>query len=456
MDERKPEDELKPDPSDRRPVRAQKSAEYDNDPQINVDDIDVDDEDDRRPARRRSREEREEPEMSLDDDTLLDEENQEDDDAEPAVERRRPRKKAPSRAPASRQRLMMGVGILVLLVLIVGIGAALKTPSSDAETASQGGEKNIDLASPAGDSTAPAAQPAPGVVDQTAANGQQPVQPQQEVTLPPVSSQPTLSQPATAPAGQQRVEVQGDLNTALTQPAGQQVNQVASTATLPTQPATVAPVNGQRHQSVVRTPAEPVAPASQRREPEPRKAQPVQSKPQAVVKNTVTEPKTVVKAAPAPAPVKETVKAPVKETVPAQTAKTTPAATTAPKATAPAAATETASKAAPAATAAATAGAAVSSGNVDALKTAPSSHYTLQLSSSSNYNNLNAWAKKENLKNFVVYQTKRNGQPWYVLVSGVYASKEDAKHAVSSLPADVQAKNPWAKPIHQVQSDLKQ
>ncbi len=90
-----------------------------------------------------------------------------------------------------------------------------------------------------------------------------------------------------------------------------------------------------------------------------------------------------------------------------------------------------------------------------ALKSAPSSHYTLQLSSSSNYDNLNGWAKKENLKNYVVYETTRNGQPWYVLVTGMYASKEDAKRAVSTLPADVQAKNPWAKPLHQVQADLK-
>ncbi|MBD6480311.1 cell division protein DamX, partial [Salmonella enterica subsp. enterica serovar Enteritidis] len=68
---------------------------------------------------------------------------------------------------------------------------------------------------------------------------------------------------------------------------------------------------------------------------------------------------------------------------------------------------------------------------------------------------LNGWAKKENLKNYVVYETTRNGQPWYVLVTGMYASKEDAKRAVSTLPADVQAKNPWAKPLHQVQADLK-
>jgi len=126
----------------------------------------------------------------------------------------------------------------------------------------------------------------------------------------------------------------------------------------------------------------------------------------------------------------------------------TPVATAAPKVTA--------ATPAPAATAS-TSGSASgkSSGNVGAMKAAPSNNYTLQLSSSSNYDNLNNWAKKSNLKNYVVYQSTRNGQPWYTLVSGVYASKDEAKRAVATLPADVQAKNPWAKPIHQVQADLK-
>ena len=131
-----------------------------------------------------------------------------------------------------------------------------------------------------------------------------------------------------------------------------------------------------------------------------------------------------------------------------------PAATStpAPKETATTAPVQTAS---PAQTTATPAAGAKTAGNVGSLKSAPSSHYTLQLSSSSNYDNLNGWAKKENLKNYVVYETTRNGQPWYVLVSGVYASKEEAKKAVSTLPADVQAKNPWAKPLRQVQADLK-
>ncbi|WET92358.1 SPOR domain-containing protein, partial [Klebsiella quasipneumoniae] len=113
---------------------------------------------------------------------------------------------------------------------------------------------------------------------------------------------------------------------------------------------------------------------------------------------------------------------------------------------------------APAATAAAAAPAAKSgktAGDVSSMKSAPSGNYTLQLSSSSNYENLNNWAKKEKLDRYVVYETSRNGQPWYVLVSGIYSSKDEAKRAVTSLPPDVQAKNPWAKPLHQVQADLK-
>ena len=165
-----------------------------------------------------------------------------------------------------------------------------------------------------------------------------------------------------------------------------------------------------------------------------------------------TKPQAVVKAPEVKAPaqtkrtetatVSEPAKAPVTQTAPKATATTTaPAATSAP--------------AAPAATATTSAAAGKTAGNVGSLKSAPSSNYTLQLSSSSNYDNLNGWAKKTNLKNYVVYQTTRNGQPWYVLVSGVYASKDEAKRAVATLPADVQAKNPWAKPIHQVQADLK-
>ncbi|EMA9262818.1 cell division protein DamX [Salmonella enterica] len=425
MDEFKPEDELKPDPSDRRTGRSRQSSERDNEPQINFDDVDLD-ADDRRPTRTRkarSEEPEVEEEYESDEDDTVDEE---------CVERRPRKRKKAAHKPASRQYMMMGVGVLVLLLLIIGIGSALKAPSTSSSEPSASGEKSIDLSGNAADQ-ANATQPAPGTTsaEQTAGNTSQ------DISLPPISSTPTQGQSPVVADGQQRVEVQGDLNNALTQNP-EQMNNVAVNSTLPTEPATVAPVrNGSTtRQAAVSEPAE-----RHTTRPERKQAVIEPKKPQTTAKTTTAEPKKPV--------------APVKRTEPAAPAATPKATTTtaAPTATASAAPVQTAKPAQASTTP--VAGGGKSAGNVGALKSAPSSHYTLQLSSSSNYDNLNGWAKKENLKNYVVYETTRNGQPWYVLVTGMYASKEDAKRAVSTLPADVQAKNPWAKPLHQVQADLK-
>ncbi|EAR8112238.1 cell division protein DamX [Salmonella enterica] len=425
MDEFKPEDELKPDPSDRRTGRSRQSSERDNEPQINFDDVDLD-ADDRRPTRTRkarSEEPEVEEEYESDEDDTVDKER---------VERRPRKRKKAAHKPASRQYMMMGVGVLVLLLLIIGIGSALKAPSTSSSEPSASGEKSIDLSGNAADQ-ANATQPAPGATsaEQTAGNTSQ------DISLPPISSTPTQGQSPVVADGQQRVEVQGDLNNALTQNP-EQMNNVAVNSTLPTEPATVAPVrNGSTtRQAAVSEPAE-----RHTTRPERKQAVIEPKKPQTTAKTTTAEPKKPV--------------APVKRTEPAAPAATPKATTTtaAPTATASAAPVQTAKPAQASTTP--VAGGGKSAGNVGALKSAPSSHYTLQLSSSSNYDNLNGWAKKENLKNYVVYETTRNGQPWYVLVTGMYASKEDAKRAVSTLPADVQAKNPWAKPLHQVQADLK-
>ncbi|MFQ1412995.1 cell division protein DamX [Klebsiella pneumoniae] len=403
MDDFKPEDDMKADRNDRRAGRSRQSSERDADPQINFDDVDLD-ADEGRPTRagkaRREREEEEfEEELDAQDEEMLEE--------QPVERRPRKRKKAPAK-PASRQYIMMGVGILVLLLLIVGIGSALKSPSSSSQQTASG-EKSINLSDDQS-----ASMPAAGQDQTAAANSTS----QQDVTVPPIAANPTQGQAAVAPQGQQRIEVQGDLNNALTQQQGQLDGAVAN-STLPTEPATVAPIrNGANGTAAPRQATERQTAATPR--PAERKhtvieAKP-QSKPQAVAKTPV-------------------------ESKPVQ-----------PKHV------ESTTTAAPAATAAAAAPAAKSgktAGDVSSMKTAPSGHYTLQLSSSSNYDNLNNWAKKEKLDKYVVYETSRNGQPWYVLVSGIYASKDEAKRAVTSLPADVQAKNPWAKPLHQVQADLK-
>ncbi|OTA20612.1 membrane protein [Xenorhabdus beddingii] len=90
----------------------------------------------------------------------------------------------------------------------------------------------------------------------------------------------------------------------------------------------------------------------------------------------------------------------------------------------------------------------------DLLK-APANRFTLQLSSASRSDTLVAFAKKHNLTNYKVYETKRDGKTWFILIHGNYSSVSDAKIAISSLPSEVQAKNPWVRKLRQVQQDLK-
>jgi DamX protein len=339
-----------------------------------------------------------------------------EDDLKPDTSDRRParaRKPSPSlpKVAVSRQYVMIGIGIVVLVLLIVGIGSAMKSPSSSQSAQQNNGPKDISLA---GNDAAAPAQPSAQAQANTAQaiDGQQPADGQQpkSIGLPPVSPTPTEAQPV-PDNGQvkERVDLPGDMSDALSAQQNQ-VDGVAqgsmapaaqSLTSLPTAPATV---NGS---------ARTQAPAG--------------SQPSA----THTRPAQ-----------------PSRNTQPAHTAKTAehkPAATHTAKT--PATKSQTAAPAASAPV--------VASGSASAIKSAPGTHFTLQLSGASQSNTLNAFARQQGLKNYLVYQTARDGKPWFVLVSGNYASSAEAKRAISSLPAEVQAKKPWVKPVHQVQQDLK-
>lgn len=89
------------------------------------------------------------------------------------------------------------------------------------------------------------------------------------------------------------------------------------------------------------------------------------------------------------------------------------------------------------------------------IMSAPAGSYTLQLSSASRSDTLEAFAKENKLANYKVYKTVRNGQTWYVLIHGNYNSVTDAKNAIATLPAAVQAKKPWVRNMKQVKQDQK-
>lgn len=91
--------------------------------------------------------------------------------------------------------------------------------------------------------------------------------------------------------------------------------------------------------------------------------------------------------------------------------------------------------------------------STNSIQSAPANYYTLQLSSASQPTTLNAYVCKQKLSQYWIYETRRNGTPWYVLVKGVYPSLSQAKNAITRLPINVQAQKPWVRKIGEVKQD---
>ncbi|MGL4769597.1 MAG: SPOR domain-containing protein, partial [Plesiomonas shigelloides] len=54
-----------------------------------------------------------------------------------------------------------------------------------------------------------------------------------------------------------------------------------------------------------------------------------------------------------------------------------------------------------------------------------------------------------------VYETRRNGRAWYVVIMGNYPTVAQAKQAINTLPTAMKADQPWVKSYRQVQTELK-
>lgn len=88
------------------------------------------------------------------------------------------------------------------------------------------------------------------------------------------------------------------------------------------------------------------------------------------------------------------------------------------------------------------------------LRTAPTHHYTLQLSSAATPDGLYQSARRHKLSNYLVYETVRHGRQWYVLVYGDYPDLSSAKSALHSLPSAFYSNKPWIRSLKQVQREL--
>ncbi|WMQ74157.1 MAG: Cell division protein DamX [Sodalis sp.] len=290
----------------------------------------------------------------------------------------------------SRQPLMIGICILALLLLVISIGSALKS-SSHTDSSRQSADNNGQRNS--SDTTSFS----PGTTASVANNSQTNSSPAAANGSDGTSLRQELRGPQVASTPTEAAPV--------TTPSGQQrvelPGNMAETLTKRRDrvDGVAAQMNGQGPVSTLLTAAATLAPGSR----------------------SGTQPHKSVSTAPAKAPADARCEP-----------KRTPTSARTPPASAPST----------------TEGSAVGT-----IQSAPVGYYTLQLSSASQPATLNAYARQQQLSHYWVYQTRRNGKLWYVLVNGVYPSLSQAKNALAKLPADVQAKKPWARKIDQVKKD---
>lgn len=83
------------------------------------------------------------------------------------------------------------------------------------------------------------------------------------------------------------------------------------------------------------------------------------------------------------------------------------------------------------------------------------SRYTLQLLAGRNEAAVKTFITRHNLEGRAVfYRTKRDGNPWYVVVLGSYADRGRAVAGIEQLSAGVRMQSPWPRAFRDVHADL--
>lgn len=82
--------------------------------------------------------------------------------------------------------------------------------------------------------------------------------------------------------------------------------------------------------------------------------------------------------------------------------------------------------------------------------------YTLQLAALTSVAEVEAFIRDHQLQNTArVYTTRRQDKAWFIIIYRDYATIQQARDAIATLPASLQKLGPWAKSMGQVQRELR-
>ncbi|GAB3534129.1 AAA family ATPase [Photobacterium alginatilyticum] len=90
-----------------------------------------------------------------------------------------------------------------------------------------------------------------------------------------------------------------------------------------------------------------------------------------------------------------------------------------------------------------------------ALKGVDKRHYALQLAALKSLAAANKFIAEYQIANIAtIYETRRNGEPWFIVISGDYPNIVAARRAETQLPERLQVVQPWVKSYAQIHREI--
>ncbi|WP_051235483.1 AAA family ATPase [Marinimicrobium agarilyticum] len=84
------------------------------------------------------------------------------------------------------------------------------------------------------------------------------------------------------------------------------------------------------------------------------------------------------------------------------------------------------------------------------------SDYTLQLLGASSRESVQRYLSEQpNRAQLLSFESRRQGEPWFVVVTGRYSSSEAARQAITQLPSTQRSAGPWPRVVEDIQGEIK-
>lgn len=85
----------------------------------------------------------------------------------------------------------------------------------------------------------------------------------------------------------------------------------------------------------------------------------------------------------------------------------------------------------------------------------PANQFTLQVLGASSRANVEQFVQRHSGSSLLWYETRNNGNPWFVVIQGSYASREAARSALAGLPAELRNQQPWVRSLEEVHAEIR-